>query len=115
MDTNCYNENQYLSMPDNCYSRPTQIAIGYDRFNYLTNEYTPSDKDEYILFNHQGFFLIYDQSSKACMFNAKYIVFKEKTQYCSGPAAVINEVVINKDIVLENDFSLLADLVTEIL
>ena len=120
---NQYNENQFMKMPENHYAHPAQIPIRAKRFNYLINEYIPGNNDQYIMFHHLGHFLIYDNKTKYCLFDASYILLGNNQNKISNDddlAAVIPQIIINQDStqrsdLSKDDFSLLTDIIYEIL
>lgn len=57
------------------YNRRAQIPLRKARFDYLVNDYISKKNDEYCMVHKPNHFLIYNQHSGFCQFDASYIVF----------------------------------------
>lgn len=113
-----FHDNSFHEMSENNYTRPAQIPIISDRFNYLVNLYQPDQNCKWLLIHHPNHLIIYDASSKYCLFDAEYTMLGEPASVSeeeSPIVAVITQIRINQDIsqfpCIEDDFGLLVDLI----
>lgn len=89
-------ENTYHGMSEKSYLRPAQIPIRRARFEYLVNEYTPNENDEWIMFHHPNHFVIYSGLTSFCVFDAEYVELPREDE--EDPLiAVISKIRINQD------------------
>ena len=95
-----FDEKQYEQMPESARVRRAQIPISAKRFRYLTEEYAPDAEDAYVMFQHPGHFVIYDQASKTCLFDMSCLPLskEEKTRGDMELVVVIPEFRINPDL-----------------
>ena len=116
--SNSFNEAQFFTMSSLNYTRPAQIPVLKERFNYLTKQYSPGTDDRnWVMFHHHGHFIIYHKETKGCVFDATYRLLRDPDEEPDDEiVAVITDICINKDDrypIIENDFSVLADLIKE--
>ena len=115
---NLFNETQFFTMSSLNYTRPAQVPVLKERFNYLTKQYSPgTDDSNWVMFHHHGHFIIYHKETKGCVFDATYRLLRNPEEESDDEiVAVITDVCINEDDrypIIENDFSVLADLIKE--
>ncbi len=107
-------EDQFEPMPENSDTRPAQIAISRDRFYYLVKEYKPSAGDEFVMFWHPDHFVIYENATRQCLFDANVFLRDSNDNINEDDVvAVVNKITINKEVTIENEFELLANLIEE--
>ena len=114
------NEADYLIMPATRDSRPAQIPIRAERFEYLTKYYKPGEKDsKWIMFHHPGHFMIYDMESRYCIFDGTYAMLGDPdSQVPDELVAVVCDIRIcpkeYSSTIFEGDgFRIFADLICE--
>ena len=114
------NENDFQRMAEINYTRPAQIPISNDRYNYLVNLYQPDPDDKWLLVHHPGHFIIYNAASKYCLFDAEYTMLRKpscKSEEGSSIIAVITNIRINQDKsqfpCIKDDFGLLVKLILD--
>lgn len=107
-------------------TRPSQIPISGDRFDYLINKYKASEKEgKWVLFHRSdsdlnsksGHFYICDRESLRCIFDATYWLLRKP----SGSNKSIDAVIPQFTVLLESPwspskeeyFGVLADLITK--
>lgn len=93
-------DNRLRDMPVDCYVRPAQIPLKWDRFNYLTNQYFPSKEDKYVMVQRNKHFMIYDNESGECLFDVAFSVLheeKEAQESDSKIAAVVTKITISQE------------------
>ena len=74
--------------------RPAQIPIRRERFDYLLNRYAPDDSQRWYMVSRPNHFLIYDNKTKCCVYDATYIEF-EDIKDGNSIVAVISNIRIN--------------------
>ncbi len=119
-DFNPANEHEYHIMSAIMDTRPAQIPIQADRFEYLTQHYKPGATDSrWIMFHHPGHFMIYDNESRHCVFDGAYAMLKDpENQSCDELVAFVYDIRIDQDklrsVIPDGDeFELFADLICE--
>lgn len=111
-------ENNYIQMSSNNSERPAQIPIRKNRFSYLMNEYSPKETDRWIMFSHPNHFVIYDRSTKFCIYDAEYINYESNYEEPDPICAIVTKMRINTDPNqhpddIEHDFMMVGDLLLE--
>ena len=113
-------ENRFAPMPEETESRFAQIPITKERFEYLTDRYSPQENDRWILFHHPGHFVIYDNSTGYCIYDAEYAMLRDpkKENDKEELVAFIPEFITNRNTVqfpaeIKDYFIFLADLISK--
>ena len=110
-------ESNFIPMSDKNYSRPAQIPIRTERFEYLTKIYKPEAEDgRWVMFHHPGHFRIYDRETRYCIFDAAYTILKNPEEGTPGDiVAVVTDIKISTDEsrheIIEEDFRVIDDLI----
>ncbi len=111
---NLLNEKDFNRMPDDACDRPAQIPIIRERLDYLLNQYTPDSTKRWVMFHHPDHFVIYENATKNCIFDATYLEFDQIDGYEKGAVAVITTFRINRSQFpddVDDEFRLLVDLI----
>ena len=117
-------DSQFHSMPEDCYIRSAQIPVPKERFDYLMNGYYPRREDRYIMIHRPGHFIICENMSGNCVFDAAYSDLVDRKEEISNNngyriAAVITKIIINREWKqsehVEDEFELLSDIILRIL
>ena len=106
-------EDQYIPMSENNYTHRAQIPVRVDRFKYLTKEYKRHAGDsKWVMFHHPGHFIIYERDSKLCIFDATYQAGEDADKRADNEiGAVITEIRMPMNNIIDNGFRVLADLI----
>ena len=113
-------ESMFYEMPDQQYSRPAQIPISRKRYRCLT-ECTPTEEGDWIIFSYPKHFLVYNKTTRYCIFDATYVLFPENSNERieeDAIAAVVTNIQINQNDaqrsnLVEDDFTILASLLCD--